>query len=118
LYPTNGLQENKYSAILWLVEETCTMTTRPRCKTGTGKLDVENCRKSDRTSAVWYYKRTAHLRVAGVRGDWQGLESQRDRNVNESLVNRKLVRISQGNDRVSVRGASTLSRAESNRYSI
>jgi len=53
-----------------------------------------------------------------VRGDWQGLESQRDRNVNESLVNRKLVRISQGNDRVSVRGASTLSRAESSRHSI
>jgi len=69
--------------------------------------------------AVWYYKRTAHLRIASVRGDWQGLELQRDRNVNESLVNRKLVRISRGNDRVSfVRGASTLSRAESNCHSI
>lgn len=97
---TNGLRENKYSVILRLVEETRVMTTRPRCKTGTGKPDVENCRKSDRTIAVRYYKGTAdwELHARGVIGATRSKCQRQSREQETSYISLKemLVSLSSG----------------------
>lgn len=67
------------------VEETGA-TTRPRCTTGAGKFNEENCRKNDNGNGM------QRLMASNSEADWLagiGRRVQRDRNVNERSANRK-----------------------------
>lgn len=73
------------------VEETGA-TTRPRCTTGAGKSNEENCRKSDNGNGMQRLMASNGEAKDWKRADWLagiGRRVQRDRNVNERSANRK-----------------------------